>query len=442
MSYRNYAPGNSHIVDPSGNGDFTTIQSAITSAVSGQTIFINPGTYTENLTLKVGVTLAAFNAGGVTIVGKATFSGSGSTNLRNIALQTNSDFALVVSGANPSVINLTNCSLGCTNNTGISFTNSNASSLIYLENCIIDLQTTGIAYFSSSSAGVIQILKSQLTNTGASSTASTISSGVLSIQRSGISAPITVSSTGIINSSFNGYTTGALNVTTLNIQSNAGSAVNFDSVSSGTAQAITVTGGNQLVIRNCDILSTNAVQVGGAGTIVLDRASLGTSTSLIAPTTLTPAYVQSGITRSTNQPAFLAYVTNVITNVTGDGTNYTLIPDTESFDQNSDFNLGTGTFTAPVSGKYAFEFAGQLQGATAFTAATMSIQTTSKTFTKAMALGITITGCSGTIAVTTDMASGDTAIFTIQASDTGGKVDDVTGSSSGIRNWVSGCLVC
>jgi hypothetical protein len=55
------------------------------------------------------------------------------------------------------------------------------------------------------------------------------------------------------------------------------------------------------------------------------------------------------------QPCFLAYVNGTVTNVTGDGTNYIVAFGTEAFDQNSDYNTGTYTFTAPVTGRYYFK---------------------------------------------------------------------------------------
>lgn len=54
------------------------------------------------------------------------------------------------------------------------------------------------------------------------------------------------------------------------------------------------------------------------------------------------------------QPAFNAYPGTSPTNVTGDGTVYVIPFDTETFDQGSDFNTGTYTFTAPVTGRYQF----------------------------------------------------------------------------------------
>jgi len=56
------------------------------------------------------------------------------------------------------------------------------------------------------------------------------------------------------------------------------------------------------------------------------------------------------------QPAFLAYLGTGDSNVTGDGTYFTIGSGnamTEIFDQNSDFNTN-GTFTAPITGQYLF----------------------------------------------------------------------------------------
>ncbi len=62
----------------------------------------------------------------------------------------------------------------------------------------------------------------------------------------------------------------------------------------------------------------------------------------------------SGVMRKTGQPAFSAAPSGTLTDVTGDGTSYVVIWATEHFDQASNFNTGTGQFTAPVDGKYLF----------------------------------------------------------------------------------------
>lgn len=53
-----------------------------------------------------------------------------------------------------------------------------------------------------------------------------------------------------------------------------------------------------------------------------------------------------------SQPTFLAFLSSTVNNVTGDNTPYTLAADSEVFDQGSDYNNTTYTFTAPVNGNY------------------------------------------------------------------------------------------
>ena len=52
------------------------------------------------------------------------------------------------------------------------------------------------------------------------------------------------------------------------------------------------------------------------------------------------------------QPAFRAYLSSAVSSVTGDGSTYTIRFNTELFDQNADFDVATGIFTAPVTGRY------------------------------------------------------------------------------------------
>lgn len=80
----------------------------------------------------------------------------------------------------------------------------------------------------------------------------------------------------------------------------------------------------------------------------------------------------SGEMVNTSQPAFSAYQASSGTNLTGDGTIVSLGDTstsgamTEIFDQNADFTTGgagvPATFTAPVTGKYQFNFGIQLSG--------------------------------------------------------------------------------
>jgi hypothetical protein len=66
----------------------------------------------------------------------------------------------------------------------------------------------------------------------------------------------------------------------------------------------------------------------------------------------------------TNTPNFEADSNTSQTNVTGDGTNYTVIFDQEFVDVGNNYNNATGVFTAPVTGNYMFFAAVECLGLT------------------------------------------------------------------------------
>lgn len=84
---------------------------------------------------------------------------------------------------------------------------------------------------------------------------------------------------------------------------------------------------------------------------------------------------------NTSQPAFSAYNSVLRSNVTGDGTAYTIPFDTVLFDQSSSLNTSTGTFTAPVTGIYKLQSTVALSGlGSAHTALILTISTTGKSY--------------------------------------------------------------
>lgn len=274
-------------------GTHTTIGAAITSASSGDTIYIRDGTYTENLTLKAGVDLVSLTADAfepnVIINGKCTFTGAGTVSLSGIELQTNSDFCLAVTGSAASIVNLIDCYVNALNNTAISFSTSSSSAQINLTNCQGNLATTGIAYFSQSSAGTLYFDYCYLSNNGASTTASTSSAGNLSIRYSFFSFPITTSSSNILTIEHSSIQTSATNTTSLTHNSTgANCSIQFTFLSSGTATALSLGAGATLVTISSAISSLNTNAVNGTGTLTNAGIFFSGSSSL----------VNSGVTQS------------------------------------------------------------------------------------------------------------------------------------------------
>lgn len=262
-------------------GTHTTIQAAITAAASGDDVFITPGTYTENLTLKVGVNLVAYDGdssyGTVKIIGKSTLSTAGSCSISNIYLQTNSDFIVAVTVAgSPGIVYLNNCYLNMSNNTGLSISGSAAGSAIQCLNCFANLGTTGIGYFAIS-FGTISLLQCNFQNSGNSTTASTGAGSNILIIDSYLFAPVTTSSASAVQIFGSNIDCRVINATPLTHGgSGANSYTRYSFFDGGTASALSV--GATLDVVNSDFTSSNTNALTGAGTINLyDSGLIGTS---------------------------------------------------------------------------------------------------------------------------------------------------------------------
>ena len=432
MGYRNYSITNGFVVDKAGNGDFKTITTALAAAVSGTRIDINPGTYTENFTLPVGVTLNAVGSSGttpsVTIVGKITMTAGGTSTISGIQLQTNSDYFLVVSGSAASVLYLDNCWLECLNHTGISYTSSSSSSSIYAKNCLGDIGTTGITLFSSSGSGVIDFSLCDFTNTGASTTASTISAGQLSVEYTYFNHPITTSSTAILAASYTSFAT-TTNTTCLTHGGATTSNVNNCQFGSGSASAVSVS--TTLNMYTSAVNSSNTNAITGGGTVNWNLTTYTSTSSLNNATTQTSNITDLGQYGATNQPMFSAYLSSNVNAVTGDGTNYAIICDTALYNVGSHYNTGTGVFTAPVAGIYQHSGLVFLDGGTVINSVDFYINATAHSYRYSVLIPGKTSGSSFS-SVPIKMAAGDTSYISVVGVDTGGKVDNLQGIAGSV----------
>ena len=143
--------------------NYTSIAAAIADASSGDTIFIKPGTYTEDLTLKAGVYLTAFNTDGtgnnVNINGKLTANYTSGCQISGISLRTNGDNFLEATGSTTTNIRFINCRLTALDATGIDIDNANFTARC--EDCILT-GSSGNLIFDITSIGSIEFTQSTL----------------------------------------------------------------------------------------------------------------------------------------------------------------------------------------------------------------------------------------------------------------------------------------
>ncbi len=315
------------VVDPSSTlglrGTFTTIALALTAAVSGQTIYIRPGTYTENLTLKAGVNLCSYGCNSqnsqVLIVGGATASFTGSCSLSGITLQDDGGAInpnILVTGANATIVNLLNCKIIATNGTALANQGSNASSQINVLSCNGNISGgSGTVIFQNTGIGSVNFYFSSFKNTGNSVTSNSISAGsglIVSCEfNNGVGASVTGNL--IISNSY--IQNSAINAACLSVGSNAGSIVTSSNCyfESGTASSVSLTGSNATInLTNCTIKSSNTnaiVRVSSTPTIKFANLSFIGTSSLIDPLLTQVPFVNSNDAVKITSPGAYPYTT-------------------------------------------------------------------------------------------------------------------------------------
>ncbi len=254
--------------------NFTTIASALTAASSGETIFIRPGTYTENLTLKAGVNLCAFVGDpftpNVTIVGKLSASFAGSCSVSCINLRTNSDYCLEITGSSNTIVNINNCYIDVVDNTAINYTSSGSSSFLSLNYCNSDSSDTGISFFTKSGVGEIYLGFCKIFNSANSTTHSTVSGGVIRMQFCSFQYGITTSSEGWLTTVFCNIITPGTSL----IVGNSGLVdTNLSQTILSSDTSVTLTSNTVTVIKSCQLYTTNATAINGSGSIDYDTIS-------------------------------------------------------------------------------------------------------------------------------------------------------------------------
>ena len=191
--------------------------------------------------------------------------------------------------------------------------------------------------------------------------------------------------------------------------------------------------------------------VSGAGvfSVGVDRTDSGkfkVSASSALGTTDTFVSTSAGEITKPLQPAFLAWLGTTDSDVTGDGTTYTLGGGnalTEVYDQGGDF-VTTGTFTAPVTGRYSLRMGFRLQDIGAsHTQLQGYINTSNGNYAILVnAAGIDRSGTLSQGVVTEcDMDASDTALAKLSVSGST-KTVDVAVAGTNRTNFFCGHLIC
>ncbi len=277
-------------------GTHTTLAGAMADAVSGQTIFLRTSV-TENVTLTAGVNITAWTGGSLntpSIIGTLTMTTAGTCNISGIKLQTNSAAILAVTGSAASIVNLNDCYLNCSNNTGITYSSSNSASGININNCQGNLGTTGIGLFTDTSTGPMVFTNCKISNTGASTTASSTSTAAVQINNCGMAIPFSTSSTGSIAIANSIVDTSATNTTCVTTAGTGSSNIVSFYLASGSASSVSIGSGTTVVITSGTVVSSNTNAITGAGTINYNGISFSSTSSTINTTTQSMSGTLSG----------------------------------------------------------------------------------------------------------------------------------------------------
>jgi len=147
--------GNDTTGDGSANLPYLTISKALTVATSSKTIFVFPGTYTEDIAFKAGVFIVSSARYGISIAGNHTANFTGTVVCDNITFSSPTGNTISFEGTGAQNLQFYNCSINSTDGDAVNWTNTNTLSKILTMDGTCNVSTSGASarcFYSDSTA--------------------------------------------------------------------------------------------------------------------------------------------------------------------------------------------------------------------------------------------------------------------------------------------------
>ena len=272
----------------------TTIAAAFSSASSGDTIYIRPGTYAGNLTIPVGINVTSLpgnNAqGNVNIVGKLTQTATGTSTFANLQFTTNFDVILDIGGSGSIQTAFQRCSFFLVDGDGITINNASASP--NFTDCSFHQTGNTLDYFNITACSTTTFAGCRFFSTGTIGT-SDVDAGTVSFVNCNLHQLLTCSGAALYRFKRCSWNPNQ-NVTFLTTAGTGTSTIQDLTLVSGTAAAISIGSGTTVEAQLLSIHSTNTDPIEGAGTIVYGEVEFSDTGHGISTTTTTPGTVVTG----------------------------------------------------------------------------------------------------------------------------------------------------
>lgn len=287
-----------YVVGASGVAGYTTIQSAINAAhaAGGGVVWVQPGTYTENLTLTgdtevVGVSgnSDAATAGNCVIIsGVHTPPATGSFTFKNIHLQSATDIFNSAAAGSATLV-LLDCSIACTN--GYTFNMANWTGTLVVYNVGDTSTTNGVV---NNTAGAVCFFISGTMGAGTGKTMTT--SGSVILQEIDLDCPWTAATGSVVAVDYTIFTQ------TVTMANNSTGSIRFSTFNTGATAALTMSSTAAVNLMNCIVNSSNSPAIAGSGAGTLTYAGVtfsGSNSSFAGTLTLAGFPVSTGALTST-----------------------------------------------------------------------------------------------------------------------------------------------